>query len=111
MRDANTHRGPLHYSLTYQVEANFSVPMYGIVPSHLNVDVTPHLEVAGAPCMTIDIGNIQVSRAGDLRELTIYIRADTRRNSLTYMCSEFLEDMKAAEAESRGFLDESKRTN
>lgn len=105
MRDANTHRVPLHYSLTYNVNAQVTIPLRGVLPSRINLNLLPHMVVDGPPWITLDLTRVHVTSGTDLSELVGFVSADQRRTSITYMCEEFLGAMEAAEHAARRFLE------
>lgn len=104
MRDANTHRVPLHYSLTYKVTGALEVPLRGVIPSHVEVNLLPHLEVREPPCISLDLHRVRASKNEHLIELGSFILDDERRNSLTYVCSEFLDEMRVGAKRAEAFI-------
>jgi len=104
MRDANTHRVPLHYSLTYKVRAGLDVPLQGVMPARIEVNMLPFLEVTEPPGISLDLNRVKAAKSAHLIELASFIVDDERRNSLTYLCSEFLDEMRAGAVRAQAFF-------
>ncbi len=93
LRDANTHRRPLHFSLTFDTYADVEVPLQGVMPSRINVNLMDHLKVSHPPVIAVDVGHVDSPHRN---ELALFVRQDGRRQSLTFMCGVFIEELEAA---------------
>lgn len=93
LRDANTHRRPLHFSLTFNTHGTVEIPVHGVLPSQINVNLLDHLKVSDPPAIAIDVGRADSPHRN---ELALFVQQDRRRQSLTFMCGEFIAELDAA---------------
>jgi len=92
LRDSSTHKRPLRFSLTYQTQGMYEVPLHGLVSPNIKVDLSEFLEVRGPPMITVDPPDVSSTLRA---EYMMYYTGDERRKSVIFMCEDYLGELRA----------------